>query len=289
MKAERTIVTFLTDFGAADAYVAAMKGVVLSLAPQATLVDISHEIPPQDIRAGAWVLGQAWSSFPAGTIHVAVIDPGVGTDRKALLVEADGQLFLGPDNGLLSWVLKQAGQVALRTLRPEVHRPGEASATFHGRDVFAHAAGRLASGRATATDLSEKTDSVIMPPWARVAVERDRIVGEVVHIDRFGNLVTNIQRKQMEEARWPRFAIQAGALSNVRLCRTYGDVKAGELIALFGSSGTLELAVAGGSAAANTHLARGAMVTVACGLDGGLPPHPAAETPAPACRKTDGS
>ena len=263
--AERPIVTLLTDFGTADAYVAAMKGVVLSLAPEAILVDISHDIPPQDIRAGAWVLGQAWSSFPAGTIHVAVIDPGVGMDREALLVEADGQLCLAPDNGLLSWVLKQAGQVSLRTLRKEVHRQGEASATFHGRDVFAHAAGLLASGRAMAVDLSEKTDSVIMPSWAGVGVERDRIVGEVVHIDRFGNLITNIQRKQIEEARWPRLAIQAGALTNVRLCRTYGDAKAGELIALFGSSGTLELAVAGGSAAANTHLLRGAAVVVTMG------------------------
>lgn len=259
---ERPIITLLTDFGTADAYVAAMKGVILSLAPQATLVDISHDIPPQDIRAGAWVLGQAWSAFPAGTIHVAVVDPGVGTGRAALLVEADTQMFLAPDNGILSWVLKQAGQVRLRELRAEVHRPGDVAATFHGRDVFAHAAGLLAGGRARMDDISDETKSVIMPSWAVIHLEQSRIVGEVVHIDRFGNLITNIQRKQVEEMKWPSYAVQAGGVGNVRLCRTYADAKSGELIALFGSSGTLELAVSGGSAAANTHLIRGAEVSV---------------------------
>ena len=261
--AERPIVTLLTDFGTADAYVAAMKGVVLSLAPDATLVDISHDIPPQDIRAGAWVLGQAWSFFPAGTIHVAVIDPGVGTDREALLVEADGHFFVAPDNGLLSWVLKQAKQVRLRKLRADVHRPGEASATFHGRDVFAHAAGLLASGRASVEEISDETKSVVMPSWAIVQIEAKRIVGEVVHIDRFGNLITNIQRKQVEEAGLKSFLIQAGPSANIRLHKTYGDAKAGELIALWGSSGTLEIAISGGSAEKKTCLTRGATVIVA--------------------------
>jgi S-adenosylmethionine hydrolase len=259
---ERPIVTLLTDYGTADAYVAAMKGVILSLAPHAAIVDVSHDIAPQDIRAGAWVLGQCWSFYPAGTIHVAVVDPGVGTERDALLVEADSQIFLAPDNGLLSWVLKQAKQVRLRKLRADAHRPGDISSTFHGRDVFAHAAGLLASGRAKPNDISDETDSVIMPSWAVVQIEADRIVGEVVHIDRFGNLITNIERKQFEEAGWTSFLIQAGPSANIRLCKTYGDAKDGELIALWGSSGTLEIAIAGGSAEKKTRLVRGATVVL---------------------------
>ena len=260
---ERPIISLLSDFGTADAYVAAMKGVILSLAPHAAIVDVSHDIPPQDIRAGAWVVGQCWNFYPAGTIHVAVVDPGVGTDRDALLVEADWQIFLSPDNGLLSWVLKQAKQVRLRKLRADVHRPGDISSTFHGRDVFAHAAGLLASGRAKPEDISDEADSVIMPSWAMVHVEPDRIVGEVVHIDRFGNLITNIQQKQVEEAGWKSFLIQAGPSANIRLHKTYGEAKDGELIALFGSSGTLEIAIAGGSAEKKTRMMRSAPVVVA--------------------------
>jgi S-adenosyl-L-methionine hydrolase (adenosine-forming) len=261
---ERPIISLLSDFGTADAYVAAMKGVILSLSPQATIIDVSHDIPPQDIRAGAWVLGQCWSFYPAGTIHVAVVDPGVGTERDALLVEADDHWFLAPDNGLLSWVLKQAKQVRLRKLWSDVHRPGDVSSTFHGRDVFAYAAGLLAAGRAKPEDISDETNSVIMPSWAVIRIEADRIVGEVVHIDRFGNLITNIQRKQVEEAGWKCFLIQAGPSANIRLRTTYGDAKDGELIALWGSSGTLEIAVSGGSAEKKTRLTRGATVTVAC-------------------------
>ena len=264
----RSIVALLTDFGTADAYVAAMKGVILSLAPQAMIIDASHDIPPQDIRAGAWVLGQCWSYYPAGTIHVAVVDPGVGTERNALLIEADGHWFLAPDNGLLSWVLKQAKQVRLRKLRADVHRPGEESATFHGRDVFAYAAGLLAAARAKPEDISDETNSVIMPSWAIVRIEADRIVGEVVHIDRFGNLITNIQRKQVEEAGWKSFLIQAGPSANIQLRKTYGDGKSGELIALWGSSGTLEIAVSGGSAEKKTCLTRGAEVVFTANLRG---------------------
>ena len=258
------MVTLLTDFGAADSYVAAMKGVILSLAPQATVIDASHEIPPQNVRAGAWVLGQYWNFYPDGTIHAAVVDPGVGTDRDALLVEADGYFFLAPDNGLLSWVLKQAKQIRLRKLRPDIHRPGEVSSTFHGRDVFAYAAGLLAAGRSKPEDISDKTNSVIVPSWAVVRIEDGRIVGEIAHIDRFGNLITNITKRQVEETGWTSCLIRAGPTGNIRLCKTYGDSKTGELIALYGSSGTLELAVSDGSAQKQSRLTCGATVIVQC-------------------------
>jgi S-adenosyl-L-methionine hydrolase (adenosine-forming) len=257
-----SIVTLLTDFGVADSYVAAMKGVILSLAPQATLVDASHEIPPQDIRTGAWVLGQFWKYYPDGTIHVAVVDPGVGTERDALLVEADGHFFLAPDNGILATVLRQASQVKLRKLFPEVHRPGDISATFHGRDIFAYAAGLLAEGKTRPEDISGEMRSVTMPPWSLVRKEGDRLVGEVVHVDRFGNLIANISRRQVEDMRWKTLAIEIGNLEMKCVFTTYSDAPTGELLALYGSSGTLEFAVSGGSAAKLTGLTRGATVIV---------------------------
>jgi S-adenosylmethionine hydrolase len=179
-----------------------------------------------------------------------------------LLVQADGHFFLAPDNGLLSWVLKQAKQVRLRKLRNEVHRPGELSSTFHGRDVFAYAAGLLAAGRSKPEDISNETNSVIMPSWAVVQIEENRIVGEIVHIDRFGNLITNITKRQVEEAGWTSCLVQAGLSAHIRLCRTYGDSESGELFALCGSSRTLELAVSNGSAQKKSDLTRGAAVIV---------------------------
>ncbi len=256
------IVTLLTDFGLADAYVAEMKGVVLSLAPDACLVDTCHEVARHDIRAGAWTLGQYWSRFPAGTIHVAVVDPGVGTDREALLVEADGHHFVAPDNGLLSWVLKGARRVHLRRLKPSVHLPGPLSATFHGRDVFAYAAGLLAGGQALPEDIAEPVKSVHMPSWAAVYAQDGALVGEVVHVDRFGNLITNLSRRQIEETVGKPFSIHAGSYEDIRQCRTYGDAKEGDLIALFTAADTLEIAISGGSAAQNTPLRRGTQVVV---------------------------
>lgn len=255
----RPIVTLLTDFGTADAYVAAMKGVILSLAPDAAVVDAAHGIAPQNVRAGAWVLGQYAFWYPEGSIHVAVVDPGVGTSRDALLVNADGRVFLAPDNGLLAWVLKQAANVELRKLRPDVHGARGKSSTFHGRDVFAHAAGLLAGGK-SAADISVEAESVVMPSWAFVHDEGDCLVGEVIHVDRFGNLISNITRKQVAEKKWGGMHVRCGDDGAIRVVSTYGDAEDGELIALFGSSGTLEVAVNGGSAAERTSLVRGAAV-----------------------------
>jgi len=258
---DRRTVTFLTDFGMTDAYVAAMKGVVVSLAPDANIVDASHDIPPQDVQAGAWVLGQYWRSYPRGTIHVAVVDPGVGTERAGLLVQADGHYFIAPDNGLLTWVLRQCEHVELRQILPEVHREQGLSKTFHGRDVFAHVAGLLADGAAPKS-VSKEVDSVVMPDWAFVHNEADIVMGEVVHIDHFGNLITNIARELVMDKGWPTLAIRAGMFEQIPLRQTYGEGKNGELIALFGSSDTLEIAVPRGSAAKHTGLHRGSPVVV---------------------------
>ena len=259
------IITLLTDFGTSDAYVAAMKGVILSLAPKAELVDACHNIAPQDVQAAAWTLGQYWSLYPKNTLHVAVVDPGVGTQRDILLVLADDYLFLVPDNGLLTFVLKQAQKVRLRKLKADVHRRGEVSATFHGRDIFAYAAGLLAGGRADVAALSEETSSVVVPSWAVVREDRGCLLGEVLHVDHFGNLITNIARRQVEEHVGGTRAVSAGTFDNIPLKQTYGDATLGELIAVFGSSDTLEIAIAGGSAATKTGLLRGATVVVKTG------------------------
>lgn len=260
MSTSPVLVTLLTDFGTRDGYVAAMKGVILSLAPEAIIVDAGHETPPRDVAAAAWTLGQYWRLFPRGTIHVAVVDPGVGTERAALLVEADQRLFLVPDNGLLLWVLRQAQHVSLMRLKPAVHRE-EVSATFHGRDVFAHAAGLLAAGRAR-EELSENIQEIVLPSWSMVERTAEGLRGRIVHEDRFGNLITNISRDQALEAVGRRFITRAGTFETIPLRRTYGDAPPGELIALFGSSETLELAVAGGSAAERTGLTRGQPVSI---------------------------
>lgn len=250
------IVTLLTDFGTADGYVAAMKGVIASLAPDAAIHDATHEIPPQDIAAGAWALGSYWRWYPKGTIHVAVVDPGVGTERQALLVTADEHLFLAPDNGLLSVVLRQASDVQLRRLRASVSHPQGRSATFHGRDVFAYAAGLLARGE-TPNSISEPSDNVVMSPWSVVRKEADRLVGEVVHVDRFGNLITNITRRQLDERQWREVFVTCAGLSDIPLVETYGCAGAGSVVALFGSMDTLEIAEVGGSAARRLGAGRG--------------------------------
>jgi S-adenosylmethionine hydrolase len=250
------IVTLLTDFGTRDGYVAAMKGVLLSRAPRATVVDAAHDIPPHDVAAGAWTLGQYWRLFPPGTIHVAVVDPDVGTARAVLLVQADSHVFLAPDNGLLTWVLRQARHTVLKRLKDSVRRE-ELSATFHGRDIFAHAAGLLAAGHASMDDLAEDIRELVLPPWAAVERTGEGLRGMIVHVDRFGNLITNIQRHQALESVGAAFTAAAGRFTGIPARRTYAEAKPGELIALFGSSETLELAIRDGSAAERTGLARG--------------------------------
>jgi len=255
----RSTVTLLTDFGEQDGYVAAMKGVILSEAPGTWVVDAAHNISPQDVRAGAWVLSQYWECYPLGTIHVAVVDPGVGTDRKALMLEANGRYFVGPDNGLLAWVLERVKDVTAFAIRSHVHRPGPVSSTFHGRDIFAYAAGRFAAGDKL-MDLAAPVDQLIRPAWSRVQVDAASITGEVVHIDRFGNLIASITTTHLEGAQPKRISV--GDRSVSRLARAYAEVEPGAPLALIGSSGHLEISLCGESAAARWHIDRGTPVRV---------------------------
>lgn len=243
------IVALLTDFGTSDGYVGAMKGVILSAAPGSQVVDITHEIPSQDIRSGARALKEAAPLFPPGTIFVAVVDPGVGTSRKPILVrsstEADGDgchLFVGPDNGLLSltagqgsdgWILDNAS----------IHR-AEVSATFHGRDIFAAVAGKLASG------LEPSACGTPLRSWVELSRPETRqegktLIGRVVHVDRFGNLVTNVPAELIRNGAW-EVELAGQALGPVR--NTFGDVEPGGWVAYLGSGGELEIAIRNGRA-----------------------------------------
>jgi S-adenosyl-L-methionine hydrolase (adenosine-forming) len=232
-----SIITLLTDFGTADSYVAEVKGVLLSRAPTATLVDITHDVPPGNVRAAQYLLSRVWPRYPAGTVHLVVVDPGVGTTRRALAAQAGGHRFVGPDNGLFTPLPEDARFVALPILR-------DASPTFHGRDVFAPAAARLAAG-ARLDDLGTAVSDVIRAPVAAPQVSDTAVIGEVVYTDRFGTLISNV----------PKELIRAGAAIKVKdvavgpLRRTFADVATGKPVAYIGSGGTVEIAVRDGSAA----------------------------------------
>ena len=231
------IVTLLTDFGTADSYVAELKGVLAVSAGDAVLVDITHQIPRGDIAAGSYLLGRAWRAFPKGTVHLAVVDPGVGTERRALAAQVAGHGFVAPDNGLLSEVFAVAEP---RVVRLPI--PAGASRTFQGRDVFAPAAARLVRG-SSLTDLgSPATDLVHLPP-RRVRTEGTDVVGQVVHVDAFGTLITNLDGAAVK----PGTAVQVGRHS-VPLLGTFADVPPGSPVAFVGSGGTVEIAVREGRA-----------------------------------------
>ena len=243
------LVTLLTDFGSSDSYVGEVKGRLLSLVPAATLVDLSHDIAPGDVAAASYVLGRAWREFPAGTVHLAVVDPGVGTTRRALAVDAAGHRFVAPDNGLLSEVFAAAHAEVV-----SLAVPGGASRTFHGRDVFAPAAARLALGAALADLGSPVRDLVHLPP-RRPHTEGADTVGQVVHVDRFGTLVTNLPREHVA----PDGRVRAAG-HDLPLRATFADVAQGEPVAFVGSGGTLEIAVRDGRADVVLGLSRGTEV-----------------------------
>jgi len=248
-----SIITLLTDFGTSDSYVAEIKGVLLSRVPTATVVDVTHDVPAGDVRAGRYVLSRVWPRFPAGTVHLAVIDPGVGTARRALAAQAGGHCFVGPDNGLLSGLPDDVRFVTLPVLR-------DASPTFHGRDVFAPAAARLAAG-ARLDDLGPPVADVIRNTAAAPRVVESAVLGEVVYIDRFGNLISNI----------PKDLIRLGATITVGettiglVRRTFGDVAVGMPVAYVGSGGTVEIGVREGSAARALGVGVGAVVAASRG------------------------
>jgi S-adenosylmethionine hydrolase len=261
------LITLLTDFGGADYFVAAVKGVILGLNPRAAIVDITHDIPPQDIEAAAFTLLAVHSSFSAGTIHVAVVDPGVGSSRRAIVIECGKQFFVGPDNGIFSYVCDSASDNSFKIfeLSNERYFRHPVSPTFNGRDVFAPVAAALSLGVKPAQLGIEITDFVRLPPLQATISADGKVRARIIHIDRFGNCVTNITSDDLTAK-----AIEAGATlrikgKSVKSFRSHFAEKAtsrDKVFGIWGSAGFLELAAANESAAKILHAQRGDSVIV---------------------------
>ena len=260
MESRSGIITLMTDFGTRDAYVGAMKGVICTIRPAARIIDISHEVAPQDIEEAAFLLESAYSWFPPGTVHVVVVDPGVGTKRRAIAVYARGHLFVGPDNGVLSCALAQE-KVFVHTINDIDYELTQISDTFHGRDVFAPAAAHLASGVSLEL-LGPPIEDYVILDRPRPAVGEGGIEGQIVHIDRFGNGISNIPRSMIKKLGQGRFEVFLGDRSLGELKRRYQDVPAGESLALIGGHSRVEIAASSGSAAARFEIVRGMPVRV---------------------------
>jgi|ERR1700733_4851482 hypothetical protein len=255
------VITITTDFGHQGPFVGVMKGSILKRFANARIVDLTHEIVVHwPAEAGFW-LARSFEYFPAGTVHVAVVDPGVGTSRDIVIVCAAGHVFFAPDNGLLAPIVTRHADAEIVRLMPQaLERFGlrKASATFHGRDIFAPLAAELAAGRCGPADLGERTRTLV-PSWVDEPTVNGHVTGLVMTIDHFGNLITNIDRTLIDSFNRPR--VFAGNHS-FELRRTYGDVRPGEYLALVNSFGVVEIARAEQSAADGLGLSRGAPVVV---------------------------
>jgi hypothetical protein len=253
------LLTLTTDFGSRDGYVGAIKGAALSVATEVRLVDLAHDLPPQDVLHAARVVAAAAPRFPVGTVHVVVIDPGVGTARAPVAMTAGGHAFVGPDNGLFSLAVESLGGVtACHRIDAHAHAAEPPSATFHGRDLFAPTGAALAVGLLEIGDVGPPCQPTLVTAEASTESQDGRVVGCVVLVDRFGNLVTNI-RSEALDGLGDAVAVTAGA-TTVRLSRTYGDVAVGAPVALVGSEGWLEIAVRDGSALDVLALGKGTTV-----------------------------
>lgn len=245
----RPIITLTTDFGLRDHYVGTMKGVLLGRCPGAELVDISHEIPAFSIASGAYAVDQAAPYFPAGTVHLIVVDPGVGTARRGLCAEALGQWFVAPDNGVLSLVARRDGNLRAWELANRELWLRAPSSTFHGRDIFAPVAAALASGRARAEDVGPVIGDMQWIDFEPRKIGPGEWRGRILSVDRFGNAITNWKASEFGAIAEGRFRIEAGGRRVERFYRTFGEAPTGECFAFFGSSGYVELGVNQQSAA----------------------------------------
>ena len=242
-----SLITLTTDFGLTDWFVGTMKGVILGINPRATIVDITHDVQPGDIRAASFALAVSYRFFPKGTVHVAIVDPGVGSSRKAIAVQTANYFFVGPDNGVLSWALRKEKIKAVRSLENHTYFLCPISHSFHGRDIFAPAAAHLAGGLSI-RKLGPDRKHLVQLPWPELVRRKNRVEGEVIYIDRFGNGITNIPDK-------------LGCNSGLNSCEIYPKrrwrcpvkdfyeaVPAGMPVMIAGSAGFMEIAVNGGSA-----------------------------------------
>jgi hypothetical protein len=245
-KSPPNVITLLTDFGTVDPFVGVMKGVIHLIHPAARTIDLTHEVPPQDVRSGAFMLLSAYRYFPPGTLHLAVVDPGVGTERRAVVIATARYLFVGPDNGVLSWAAKDDGIRYAVSITNDEYLLQQPSATFHGRDIFAPAAAHLSRGLEP-DKLGERIEDIVMLDFPEPERSASRITGSIIHVDRFGNLVTNVRLTDDERARVGEITLQGTSIPNIS--ETYRDGERGTLLALVGSSGFVEIARTESSAA----------------------------------------
>jgi len=246
---KRPVITLLTDFGAKDHYVAAMKGVMLAICPEARLVDISHEITPYAIPEAAFTLEQAWRCFPKGTVHLVVVDPGVGSARRPILVEAGGQCFVAPDNGVLTMLYESTVKQRVREITASRYFREPVSQTFHGRDVFAPAAAHLAGGLQPSR-VGRRINDYARLDFAKPARRGPKKwIGAILKIDRFGNLITNFESAAWKLVDQP-FEMNIGTRSVTKLAQNYSGMATGALFAIAGSAGYLEISMNQKSAAA---------------------------------------
>ncbi|MCL4458254.1 MAG: SAM-dependent chlorinase/fluorinase [Nitrospirae bacterium] len=259
---ERKIITLTTDFGYKDPFVGEMKGVILSINPSANIIDITHGIEPYNIEEAAFAAGSSYRYFPDGTVHIAVVDPGVGSERRAIIVEADGHYFVGPDNGIFSYVLARALEVKVINITEEKYMLSKTSATFQGRDVFAPAAAWL-SGGIELGKFGSKIDDYRKFEIPAPEVKKDSILGEVIYIDRFGNVITNIRKDDIfrlgEESGEQYYAEIKGKA--VRSVRHYSQAVDKSLHCLINSSGHMEIFVNTASASRLFNIKKGDKVT----------------------------
>jgi S-adenosyl-L-methionine hydrolase (adenosine-forming) len=248
-----SIVSLLSDFGQKDPYVAEMKAVILSIAPHVQIVDVSHEIEKFSIRMGAYVLASAASYFPLNTIHVAVVDPGVGTKRRPIIAETSRSFYVGPDNGVLMLAANQEKIVNVYLIDNPKYMLPNVSKTFHGRDIFAPAAAHLAAG-VKASEFGPVISDYVFPEFAKPDTKRGEVVGVVLHVDDFGNVISNISAEELEQAGFREgdslVVVVGDKTLNLMFCSAYGEVPVGAPLALVGGSNFFEVAVNQGSASA---------------------------------------
>ena len=262
---KNSTITLLTDFGTKDHYVASMKGVILNINPRCLLIDITHQVNPHEIREGAFILANAYSHFPKGTIHLAVIDPGVGGARKPLLVVTENYFFVGPDNGLFTMITQKESVNQIIALDKQRYHLPKVSTTFHGRDIFAPAAAHLSMG-VKPNALGHQIDSLFCLGFEEPLIKEGKLSGEILHVDTFGNLVSNI-----DEGRLIRFirgrpcVIRVGGKTIRGLKKGYWEGNKDEPIALVGSGGFLEMSVREGNAQKSLRVKRGDPIQITIG------------------------
>jgi len=255
------IITLTTDFGSGSPYVAAMKGAIWSLATDANVVDLTHAISPQDLRQAAIALVDAAFCFPPQTIHVVVVDPGVGTERRIVYAAIGTQRFIAPDNGLLSLAAQRCPLTAAHVLAAPQYWRADVSATFHGRDIMAPAAAHLALG-ITPAQLGPPAEELVQFDWPEPVVAPGRITGSIWNVDSFGNLITNISRELLADLPTSGATITCSSAEIRGIAGTYGNAPRGTLVAIIGSGNRLELAIVNGSAAAALGVDMGAEVVI---------------------------